>query len=66
MYKKMKLTKKWEIAVSTFPLTAKKVSKVYKSGFRYFEADEDDTWALGVYRIRVMLYRHKEYLTSSQ
>lgn len=47
-------TKRFYVAVETFPVTAKRVSPVYKSGFRFFEAFDMKTYSIVAYRLRVM------------
>ena len=52
MYKTFK-TKKYYLAFNIFPKTAKKVSKVYHTGFRNWEADDskNNSLVLGTFRI---------------
>jgi hypothetical protein len=61
MYKKIQLTKKFEIAIETFPKTAKKLlvkKTVYHTGI-YKTTDEIngfDTYFFVVYRFRLLVY----------
>jgi hypothetical protein len=67
MYKSIKLTKRFEIAIETFPKTAKKIKlkrTVYHTGI-YKTTDEIngfDTYFFVVYRLRLLIYvNHKKH-----
>lgn len=67
MYKNIKLTKRFEIAIETFPKTAKKIKlkrTVYHTGI-YKTTDEIngfDTYFFVVYRLRLLIYvNHKKH-----
>jgi hypothetical protein len=53
MYKRFKITKKYEITFNKFPKTAKEVSKVYHTGIRNWVADDSYNYSivLGTFRI---------------
>jgi hypothetical protein len=67
MYKKIQLTKRLEIAIETFPKTAKKIlvkKTVYHTGI-YKTTDEIngfDTYFFVIYRLRLLIYvNHKKH-----
>jgi hypothetical protein len=53
MYKRFKITKKYEITFNKFPKTAKEVSKVYHTGIRNWVVDDSYNYSivLGTFRI---------------
>ena len=53
MYKAFQ-NKKYYLAFNTFPKTAKKVSKVYLTGFRKWAADDMFTYSIVIDCFRVM------------
>lgn len=56
MYKSKKSKNwRWGVAIETFPLTAKNVSKAYHTGIRFWkDSNNNATLAFVIYRFRLM------------
>jgi len=54
MYKQIKLGN-LRLAINSFPKTAKNVDKVYRSGFRYWEATEGKNYSLVIGCFRIII-----------
>lgn len=54
MYKAFQ-SNNYYLALETFPLTAKSVSRVYITGIRNFESGDMKTYSVVLYRFRIML-----------
>lgn len=62
MYKEFKLTKRYQIAFNLFRLEAKRVGKVYHTGFHSWidSINNFTTYSMVIYRFRILLYiEHK-------
>jgi hypothetical protein len=56
MYKHFFKKSRISIAINTFPKTAKRVSTVYNTGIRIFNADTHKTYSLVIHLFRIMIY----------
>ena len=54
MYKRIKLSKKYNLSFGTFPKTAKRVSKVYTTGIRNWIAQDSFNYSIVIYRFRII------------
>lgn len=61
MYKAIQ-NKKYYLAANTFRKTAKKVSRVYLSGFKKWESDDMTTYSIVIGTFRIMFGVKKENL----
>jgi len=59
MYKCFK-SKKYRLTFNTFRKSAKKVSNVYKSGFRYWKADDSYNYSIVIGTFRIIFSKERE------
>ena len=59
MYKCVK-NKKYFLSISTFPLSAKKISDVYLTGFRYWDSFDSKNHSIVIHRFRIILGVNKK------
>jgi len=61
MYKAIQ-NKKYYLAVNQFPNTRKKISKVYRSGFRYWKSDDMFNYSVVIGTFRIIFGVKRENL----
>lgn len=59
-YYKQFQNKKYYLAFNMFPKTAKKLSKVYWTGFRKWESDDSKNYSIVIHRFRIIFAVKKQ------